>query len=131
MAKPDPKAQPPAQVRAKIDAILSSRVDNVAAHQAARLAGGAGRYRQVKDNSDEVPADGDTVPAKGHIRSEWQEMGANLPPSLESQLAVHEYEGPLGVGWQIEARVALEGTAWLRVIHAGPEAHRERAWAVE
>ena len=120
-----------AQIRAAIDTRLATLATRVEAYQAARLAAGARRCRQILGTHDVVPADGATAPTRPAIVSEWAEIGATLPPDLEVQLAVHEYEGPLGVGWQLEARVVLAGRSWLRVIHSGPETWRARAWARE
>lgn len=120
-----------AQIRAAIDSRLATLAARVESYQAARLAAGARRCRQVVATPDSPPADGATAPTRPEIVAAWAELGAALPGDLEVQLAVHEYEGPLGVGWQLEARVVLAGRSWLRVIHSGPETWRARAWARE
>lgn len=120
-----------AQIRAAIDARLATLATRVESYQAARLAAGARRCRQVLSTPDSAPADGATAPARPAIVAAWAELGATIPAELEVQLAVHEYEGPLGVGWQLEARVILAGRSWLRVIHSGPETWRQRSWARE
>ena len=47
-------------------------------------------------------------------------------------LAVHEYDGPSGRGYEIECLWTDPDTAehWRRVVHRGPETWRERGWYV-
>lgn len=43
---------------------------------------------------------------------------------------VHEYEGPQGRGWEIEVNLLRDGVKWRKIVHSGPETHRERDWHV-
>lgn len=120
-----------AQIRTAIDTRLAVLAAHVEAYQAQRLAAGARRCRQILASHDATPADGATLPTRPAVAAAWAELGVTLPADLEVRLEVVEYKGPLGAGWQLEARVRLAGKTWLRVIHSGPETWRQRAWARE
>jgi len=45
-------------------------------------------------------------------------------------VAVHEYQGPSGRGYEVECWTVDRGVTWRRVANYGPETRRETAWTV-
>lgn len=62
-----------AQIRAAIDTRLATLAARVEEYQAARLAAGARRCRQILATHDAVPANGSTAPTRPAIAAEWAE----------------------------------------------------------
>lgn len=110
----------------RIQAVVETIWLKLAAAQAAEFES-SGRYWQGLPTHDDAP-EGDTPAALGrHVegRQSWAQFLPDLPDALDFKLEAHEYDGPLGKGFELLAFAAVEGETYLYRLHSGPEAHRD------
>ena len=82
-----------------------------------------------------VPAGKRFLQARSGKDAEWTAMGVGAAALASGRAvgvksSVHEYDGPLGRGWELELVLLRNGVTWRKVIHTGPETWRELDWTV-
>lgn len=125
-----------ATVQAQVDTALTTLWGLVQTRQANYLAAHGGYWTGLRthtvtpaDGVTALPTIGSTVPYFQTAADAWP--AAVLSTAIPMAVAIDQYNGPQGIGYQGTVWVLVNGTLYSRCQQFGPEVYRNRGWAVD
>ncbi len=126
----------PAAIRAGVDGVLNVLWNTVIRPRQTTYFNANGHYWQGLRTrpTGSTPVDGVQLPPdSGRAPSDqavsWNDLGIQLPNTMDFVLWIDAYNGPQGHGYAGSVLfIDNQGSGWTRTVNVGPETWRNRVW---